>query len=91
MAEIFRTSNEKTAERCRASVEDFEEAGAEKIAKQAICVFKNQSQLQSCDLGSFRPGRHRAKLTVLAPCRFPLLVGTKITGGQTIPSKYERL
>jgi hypothetical protein len=47
--------------------------------------------LQSFELGSLRPGRRRAKLTVFTPRRFTLLARTQIPGAQTIPPKQERL
>ena len=46
---------------------------------------------QSSELGLFRSGQRRAKLTVPALRRFTLLAGPKNSGAQTIQSKQDML
>ena len=46
---------------------------------------------QSSELVLFRPGRRRAKLTVITPRRFTRLAGPKNSGAQTIQSKQDML
>jgi hypothetical protein len=69
----------------RPSREDFDAAGAEKIAKPKGKILMLFNTLQSFELGPLRPGRRRAKLTVFIPRRFTLLARTQNPGARTIP------
>jgi hypothetical protein len=92
MVEIFRVGEENTAARCdhRARILTLS-ARKRSPSRQENKVLKSFIYLQSSALGSLRPGRRRAKLTVFAPRRFALLARTQIPGTQTIPFKQDRL
>jgi hypothetical protein len=92
MVEIFRVGEENTTARCdhRARILTLP-ARKRSPSQRENKVLKSFIQLQSSALGSLRPGRRRAKLTVFTPRRFMLLARTQIPGAQTIPSEQERL
>ena len=91
MAKIFRIRlGEHRSPMPEASGEDFDDVGAEKIAKPGRDGAANIKP-QSFELGLLRPGRRRAPLAVLAPRRATLLAETQNPGAQTIPSKNEAL
>ena len=65
--------------------------GPQKIAKPEEKTLEKNTFLQPSELGLFRSGRRRAKLTVPAPRRLTLLAGPKNSCAQTIQSKQDML
>ncbi len=92
MVGIFRVSEEKTAARykyrARASTRLTRKRPPSREDTELL-MFLNESQ--SFQLGFLRPGRRRARLTVRAPRRLPLLAGTQIASVQTIPFEQDSL